>query len=233
MYCSKWFFLGCYDTTKFVLRWTKYFTTYVCVLQNLFFSASLCLCFVHSYTVPSNGNTVFPTQKEGPLDSNSFIRLHNSETKVLKCPPGFLFSSRKMKCVATFGTVSRMNQRFNIRSDVCPSDFRGSLPNPFNCRTFYSCWDGFGYELNCNDHLLYNERIFGCAWPESAGCCEYWEKNSAQIVQSSWNKFFCCDGWCDWSFIYCFLCNDIIKYIFLFFLFCSLSFARLQSASFF
>lgn len=150
------------------------------------FLAWLCLWFTHAYTVRSSGNIAFPTQKIEPTDSNSFLRTSNSNTELLQCPTGFLFNTNEMKCVSTKSIFAKkINYLIRSSDDVCPPNFRGTLPDPLNCRSFYNCWDGVGYETPCNEHLLYNQRILGCDWPESADCCEYWEKNSTLIVKFS------------------------------------------------
>lgn len=150
------------------------------------FSAWLCLCFAHAYTVRSTESTPFPIQIAASTDSNTFLRIHRSGTEALKCPSGFFFSSQQMKCVVdTTNALKKTNYFLRSEDNVCPSDFRGTTPNPLSCRSFYNCWDGIGYEMACNDHLLYNKDKLQCDWPETAGCCEYWEKNSSLIVQSS------------------------------------------------
>lgn len=153
-------------------------------------SAWLCQCFAHAYTVDFSGNIAFPVQHMEPIDTLSFTRTYNTAIKVFRCPTGFFFNTEKLKCVAKINNNIKKNNRhpFKTSNAVCPPNFKGTLPNPLNCRSYYDCWEGRGYVMPCNEHLLYSEKVFRCEWPESAGCCEYLEKNSSLIVQPSWNK---------------------------------------------
>lgn len=38
------------------------------------------------------------------------------------------------------------------------------------CKTFYTCHHGQYAESRCEDHLLFNERIRGCDWPQNVQC---------------------------------------------------------------
>lgn len=67
-------------------------------------------------------------------------------------------------------------------SNFCPPAFDGLLSNPNDCRTFYNCADGNGSQLECSDHLVFNEFDGRCDYPEDAGCCEFWEVDRDKLV---------------------------------------------------
>lgn len=152
-------------------------------LISVFFSAFLCCC--GAYTVPNADPLIFPRQKANPENSKTFTRVtRDGGEVVLDCPTGFVFSKEELKCVLT-NSRYRLSSLRNLSTPSCPDFFRGTMLNPTNCRTFIDCWDGLGYEMPCAAHLLYSESLGSCDYPEIASCCEYWEKNSSQIVQSS------------------------------------------------
>lgn len=135
--------------------------------------------------MPNADPLIFPRQKAHPENSKTFTRVtRDGEEVVLDCPPGFAFSQEALKCVLS-NSRSALSSTRKLSTPSCPDSFRGTILNPTNCRTYIDCWDGSGYETLCAAHLLYSESLGYCDYPESASCCEYWEKDSSQIVQSS------------------------------------------------
>lgn len=67
-------------------------------------------------------------------------------------------------------------------SNFCPPAFDGVLPNPRDCRTFYNCADGNGSQLECSDHLVFNELTDQCDYPEDADCCEHPQVDNNKLV---------------------------------------------------
>lgn len=133
--------------------------------------------------MPSTDPLAFPTQRADPSSSQSFIRTTpEGEELLLTCPSGFSFSTDELKCVRS---DTRKVSSKKLSLPECPAAFRGTLPIEKDCRTFLNCWDGIGYETLCAAHLVYNEGIGTCDYPETAGCCEYWENDSSLIVQST------------------------------------------------
>ncbi|KAF2901145.1 hypothetical protein ILUMI_05042 [Ignelater luminosus] len=54
--------------------------------------------------------------------------------------------------------------------------------NPSNCKTFFLCHQCRCSELICPDQLLFNNQTKQCDWPESANCCEFWERDPKTLV---------------------------------------------------
>ncbi|KAF0504575.1 family 31 glucosidase [Gigaspora margarita] len=51
----------------------------------------------------------------------------------------------------------------------CPEK-NGLFPNPYDCKTFYQCANGYPYLMHCPDDLQWSSALSRCEWPENSDC---------------------------------------------------------------
>ncbi|XP_025836099.1 uncharacterized protein LOC112906360 [Agrilus planipennis] len=118
-------------------------------------------------------------------NDDRIISKGNNVLSVLHCPDGFVFNEISLSCqlidaLALVGDDD--DQPASLMTDICESDYVGLKKNPDNCRTFYSCFHGYGHMFKCTSPLIFNENTLSCEWPNYAKCCEYIEEDPDVVV---------------------------------------------------
>lgn len=83
-----------------------------------------------------------------------------------RCADGLLYDHRQQNC--------RLEAEAQCTLDVCPVDEVGivqMVPHPENCSKYFACTRGHGFEITCNDGLLFNRKTGSCDLTEHVKFC--------------------------------------------------------------
>ncbi|KAL0850463.1 hypothetical protein ABMA28_012262 [Loxostege sticticalis] len=121
------------------------------------------------------------TQIPSPRSCNSFLSCWDGWAYELDCPEGLMFSSEgycdyadmvacKDRAVEdpvyqNWLTISKRGPDFN---PLCAGQ-RTQIPCPSSCNSFLSCWDGWAYELDCPEGLMFSSEGY-CDYADMVAC---------------------------------------------------------------
>lgn len=150
------------------------------------FSAGCLIDYITSYTLQHNVTTKFPEQSFIIKDRFKFARYdpRTNQTEIISCPDGYEFDKDNLKCKLIDKPLCSsivlpdpmVNPKF-CYSGFLEFAFETIRPDPYNCMSFFRCFNGEEVWTVCNSFFLYNPDKKKCVPPEIANCCEYWEKD--------------------------------------------------------
>ena len=53
---------------------------------------------------------------------------------------------------------------------LCPGDYTGLRPVPYDCTKFANCWKGAAVIQSCGPGTHFNAKYSVCDWPRKANC---------------------------------------------------------------
>lgn len=57
-----------------------------------------------------------------------------------------------------------------LASTLCPGDYTGLRPVPYDCTKFANCWKGTTFIQSCGPGTHFNPKYSVCDWPNKANC---------------------------------------------------------------
>ena len=82
-----------------------------------------------------------------------------------KCP-----GWNKICCKKPSEKVKKMKISREKSKSICPGDYSGLVPHPYDCTKFANCWKGAGQIQSCGPGTHFNPKHSVCDWPGKANC---------------------------------------------------------------
>ncbi|XP_017773092.1 PREDICTED: uncharacterized protein LOC108560157 [Nicrophorus vespilloides] len=151
----------------------------MCASTKILIYACVCWSTAAGFTLKQSHPVRLPVHEANPEDPKTFIRSDGSDRPqtIVTCPKGFRFNANSMKCVR-----AAADEDDGWVNNGCPIDYMGPMPFADDCTKFVNCWLGRGYLQDCPSFLVYRHEKLSCDWPDSANCCEYWEKDTEKLT---------------------------------------------------
>jgi len=111
-----------------------------------------------------------------PESCNRFIQCMDGLAYHFACQENLFWSSELKICteesVAKCGDAESNSDANKADDSLCPTGFKGLLPDESNCRRYISCSENGGFYMKCQTGLVWNKKTNTCDWPseENPGC---------------------------------------------------------------
>lgn len=129
------------------------------------------------FAIDCPSSTIVPIHSADETNCAKFNRCYNGQLRSLTCPQGMFFDIEESVCKGQH-LVNCGNRDPSVpfedpvKKVICPNTVITTIPNPDDCSSFYECYRGRAYVMNCPEHLLFNKEKKYCDWPQHANCCE-------------------------------------------------------------